>query len=125
MARVLRSTEAMMIFVLVHGAWHGAWCWERVVPQLETRGGRVIAPDLPGMGKDKTPLSKISLALWADFVADVITNQSEPVVLVGHSRGGIVISEAAERVPERIAMLVYLAAFLVPHGTSMWAMMQR
>jgi pimeloyl-ACP methyl ester carboxylesterase len=114
----------MAIFVLVHGAWHGAWCWERVVPLLEQRGHRVLAPDLPGMGQDSTPLSAVTLDVWARFVADLVGRQAEPVILVGHSRGGVVISQAAEFVPDRVAALVYLSAFLVPNGGSLWSTMQ-
>ncbi|WP_336961587.1 alpha/beta fold hydrolase [Sphingobium aquiterrae] len=106
----------MATYVLVHGAWHGAWAWERIVPLLEAAGHRVIAPDLKGMGADDTPLEHVSLALWADQVADILRAQAEPVILAGHSRGGIVISEAAERVPEKVATLVYVAAFLIPDG---------
>jgi pimeloyl-ACP methyl ester carboxylesterase len=106
-------------FVLVSGAWHAGWCWERIVPLLEARGHRVLAPDLLGMGDDPTPLTEVTLARWADQVADLIRDEHEPVVLVGHSRGGIVISEVAERVPERIRTLVYLAAFLVPSGETL------
>jgi len=106
----------MATFVLVSGSWHAAWCWERVVPLLEARGARVIAPDLLGMGPDPTPLAEVSLAAWADQVADIIRAQPEPVILVGHSRGGIVISEVAERVPDHIARLVYLAAPVIGDG---------
>lgn len=115
----------MSIFVLVHGAWHGAWCWERVVPLLESHGHRVIAPDLPGMGDDRTPLGEVTLELWAQFVAALVRQQPEPVVLVGHSRGGIVVSQAAEYVPDRIQTLVYLAAFLVPDGRTLLDTMRR
>jgi pimeloyl-ACP methyl ester carboxylesterase len=115
----------MSTFVLVHGAWHGAWCWERVVPLLESHGHRVIAPDLPGMGDDRTPLSEVTLQLWARFVADLIQQQDEPVILVGHSRGGIVVSQAAEYVPDRIGTLIYLAAFLVPDGRTLHDTMRR
>ena len=111
----------MASFVLVSGAWHAAWCWERVVPLLEARGHRALAPDLLGMGPDRTPLAEVRLARWADQVAEVVRGAGEPVVLVGHSRGGIVISEAAERAPERIRKLVYLAAFLLPDGVSLAA----
>jgi pimeloyl-ACP methyl ester carboxylesterase len=114
----------MAVFVLVHGAWHGAWCWERVAPLLERRRHRVLAPDLPGMAQDPTPLPAVTLDLWARFVADLVGRQSEPVILVGHSRGGVVISQAAELVPNRIAVLVYLTAFLVPNGASLWSTMQ-
>jgi pimeloyl-ACP methyl ester carboxylesterase len=108
----------MATFVLVSGAWHAGWCWERVVPLLEAAGHRALAPDLLAMGGDTTPIADVTLALWADQIAGLITAQPEPVILVGHSRGGIVISEAAERVPDRIACLVYLTALLIPSGES-------
>ena len=111
----------MATFVLVSGSWHAAWCWEWLTPLLEAGGHRVLAPDLAGMGRDPTPRAQVTLALWADQIADLIRAASEPVILVGHSRGGIVISEAAERVPDRIRKLVYLAAVLVPDGTSVAA----
>jgi pimeloyl-ACP methyl ester carboxylesterase len=106
-------------FVLVHGAWHGAWCWKKLTPLLEAAGHRVIAPDLPSMGADVTPPAVITLDYWARFVADVIESQPEPVFLVAHSRGGIVASQAAELVPARIRHLVYLCAYLLPAGTSL------
>lgn len=115
----------MSTFVLVHGAWHGAWCWERVVPLLEAHGHSVIAPDLPGMGNDRTPLGAVTLEVWARFVAAIVRQQAEPVILVGHSRGGIVVSQAAEYVPDRIRTLVYLAAFLVPGGRTLLDTMRR
>ena len=115
----------MATFVLVHGAWHGAWCWEEIRPLLDARGHRVIAPDLPGMGSDTTPLAKITLASWARWVADLVAAQPEPVVLVGHSRGGVVVSQAADLIPDRVAILVYLTAFLVPDGSSMIATRER
>jgi len=115
----------MSTFVLVHGAWHGAWCWERVVPLLESHGHRVIAPDLPGMGSDGSSLSEVTLEMWARFVAALVRQQPEPVVLVGHSRGGIVVSQAAEYVPDHIRTLVYLAAFLVPDGRTLLDTMRR
>jgi pimeloyl-ACP methyl ester carboxylesterase len=95
-----------------------------LTPLLVRRGKHVVALDLPGMGNDKTALSGITLDLWAHFVADLVERQSEPVVLVGHSRGGIVISQASEHIPDRITALVYLTAFLVPNGGSLWSTMQ-
>jgi pimeloyl-ACP methyl ester carboxylesterase len=106
---------------LVHGAWHGSWCWEKVVPLLEARGHRVLAPDLPGHGADRTPIAQVSLDAYAKRVCDLIDREPEPVVLVGHSMGGIVITAAAERIPERIRMLVYLTAFLLADGESLFA----
>jgi pimeloyl-ACP methyl ester carboxylesterase len=109
----------MATFILVHGAWHGGWCWEKLVPILEARGHRALAPDLAGMGADHRPTGDDVLATWADDIAALASAQSEKVVLVGHSRGGIVISEVAERVPDRIRLLVYLTAFMLPSGESL------
>jgi len=108
----------MTIFVLVHGACHGSWCWQRVIPLLTTAGHRVIAPDLPGMGTDHTALSTVSISSWAHFIADLLEQQSEPVILVGHSRAGAVISQAAEYAPQMLRCLVYLTAYLIPDGTA-------
>jgi pimeloyl-ACP methyl ester carboxylesterase len=109
----------MATFVLVHGAWHGGWCWHKVVPLLEAKGHRVLAPDLQGLGDDHTSLADLSLAAWADSIAAKIRAAGEPVILVGHSRGGIVISEVAERIPEHISSLVYLTAFIVQDGEAL------
>ncbi len=105
--------------VLIHGAWHGAWCWHKLIPLLEARGRRVVAPDLPSMGADATPPGSVTLDSWARFVANVVAHEAEPVMLVGHSRAGIVISQAAELVPDHIARLVYLSAYLLPAGETL------
>ncbi len=109
----------MSYYVLVHGSWHGSWCWEKVVPILREAGHEVVAPDLPGHGEDETPAAEVTLAAYAERVCDILDEQPEPVVLVGHSMGGIVTSEAAERRPEKIRMLVYLTAYLLPNGRSL------
>lgn len=104
----------MATSVLVHGGCHGAWCWELVVPLLEASGHQVIARDLPGSGEDLTPPEEVTQSLCAEYVAGIIREADVPVVLVGHSLGGSVISETAELVPELIAGLIYLSASLVP-----------
>lgn len=114
------SKEATSTFVLIAGAWHGAWCWERVAPLLAAAGHRVLAPDLLGMGQDPTPLAGVTLTSWVDQIARVIEQEADPVVLVGHSRGGSVISEVAERIPDRIATLVYVSGSLIPAGESIF-----
>ena len=106
----------MSTFILVHGAWHGGWCWQRIVTRLEKAGHTVHAPDLQGLGQDQTPIGKVSLAAWTRQITDLIDQCKEPVVLVGHSRGGLVISEVAEQRPECIRTLVYLTAFLLKSG---------
>jgi len=108
----------MARFVLVAGAWHGAWCWEFVVPLLEAMGHRAEPAELPGMGADRTSFDALDLGAWAQSVADVIEVGPEPAIIVGHSRGGIVISQAAELVPDRIRLSIYLTAILMKNGES-------
>jgi pimeloyl-ACP methyl ester carboxylesterase len=108
----------MSVFVLVHGAWYGAWCWNKVIPILEHSGHTTIAPDMPAHGKDQTPITEITLDLYAEKICSVVNQASESVILVGHSFGGISISQAAEYCPANIKCLVYLAAFLLPSGMS-------
>jgi pimeloyl-ACP methyl ester carboxylesterase len=107
----------MATFVLVHGAFHGGWCWYKVAALLEGRGHRVLAPDLPGHGRNAR--GPATLAGYVDYVAEILRRQSEPVVLVGHSMSGAVITGAAEAWPDAVQQLVYLTAFLGPNGVSM------
>jgi pimeloyl-ACP methyl ester carboxylesterase len=106
----------MSTFVLVHGAWHGAWCWYKVVPLLRRRGHTVMTLDLPAHGIDKRPLSEGTLPNYAAGVCAALDDCREPVVLVGHSMGGAVISQAAEWRPQKVVRLVYVAAFLLSPG---------
>ncbi len=109
----------MSTFVLVHGSWHGAWCWYKVIPLLEAAGHRVVALDLPGLGTSKITPAQVTLDMWIDHVCDELDRHAQPVVLVGHSRGGLLISGAAERRPDKISRLIYLTAFLLPDGGTM------
>jgi pimeloyl-ACP methyl ester carboxylesterase len=109
----------MASFAFLHGAFHAAWNWYRVLPLLQSSGHQGIALDVPGHGRDETPPRKVTLNRCVDALGDAIRHLDDKVVLVAHSRNGIVISQAAERFPERIAGLVYLAAYLVPNGRSL------
>lgn len=102
-------------FMLVHGAWNGAWVWEEVEMRLEERGATVRTVTLPGHADDATPVSETSLAAYVDAVLAEIPSGA-PVTLVGHSFGGVVISLTAERAPERVKRLVYVGAFLPENG---------
>lgn len=102
--------------ILVHGAWHSAASWHKLSPALERLGFRVVAPDLPGHGGNPRPDAEVTLAAYADAVVGTLNALDGPAILVGHSMGGAVISQAAERQPERIAGLIYLSAFLLPDG---------
>ncbi len=113
-------------FLLVHPAWHGAWCWQKVVPLLEAKGHKVVVFDLPGHGKDQTPPEQVTLQDCVRKVVGMAKAQPEAVVLVGHSSGGIVISQAAELLgPQKVAKLVYLDAFLPKNGESLIAVVQK
>ncbi len=107
-------------FVLVHGAWHGAWCWEKVTPLLSEMGHEAHTLDLPGLGKDPTPISEISLDSYVNAVREMILSINDPVILVGHSMGGLIITQTAEFVPDRIQALGYLAAFSPRNGESLF-----
>ena len=106
----------MRTIVLVHGAWHGAWCWAKQQAELGRRGLTSLAVDLPGHGASTLPLGD----LYGDaaHVAEVLTNIQGEVVLVGHSYGGAVITEAAAAAPN-VTHLVYLTAFCVDEGQSL------
>ncbi len=106
----------MKTFILIHGSWHSSWNWHRVIPILEKHGHRAIAIDLPGMGRDKTPISEVKMKSTVEKICKLIDSIEGKVILVGHSKNGIMISQAAEYRPDKIGKLVYLAAYLIPGG---------
>lgn len=127
-------------FVLVHGAWHGAWCYERIIPLLAAKGHVAVARDLPAHGLNAkfpaayftrplnpaafgTEPSPVAATKLDDYVASILATVDEvralgfdKVILVGHSMGGVAITAAAERAPEKIAAIVYLTAFMPQSG---------
>ncbi len=105
-------------FVLLHGAFHGGWCWERVAGRLRARGHRVTTPTQTGLGERRHLISRgITLATFIDDLVNHLRYEDlADIVLVGHSFGGNAISGAAERSPERIAELVYLDALVIEGG---------
>jgi pimeloyl-ACP methyl ester carboxylesterase len=109
----------MARFVLVHGAFGGAWCWEPVTGPLEAAGHAVETLDLPGCGADQTPVEAVTLASCAKRVCDVLVSGTEPAILVGHSMGGVVVTQAASDCPGHVASLVFVAAFMPADGQSL------
>jgi len=106
-------------FVLVHGSWHGSWCWDKLTPLLLAQGHQVTALDLPGRGTNPADLSKVTADDYVRTVTDVLDQSTKPVILVGHSMGGGIISLAAETRFDKIKTLVYLTAFLLTDGQAM------
>jgi pimeloyl-ACP methyl ester carboxylesterase len=119
-AATSRWRMSMSTYVLVHGGWAGSWVWERVAPMLAAEGHNVIAVDLPAHGSDPTPLEAVTLDTYVDRVAAVLRNRVEPVILVGHSSGGVVVTQLAEQCPERLLSAVFISAFVPADGQTLF-----
>jgi len=109
----------MARLIFVHGAFAGAWKWARVVEPLEAAGHTAEALDLPGSGEDRTPVGEVTLDAYVDSVAAQLDGRPEPAVLVASSMGGVVCTETAARHPEKVAGIVYVAAFVPRDGQSL------
>ena len=111
----------MATFVLVHGAWHGAWCWQKVIPFLEAAGHEVYAPTLTGLAERASELSPdVGLDTHIQDIVGLLEEKNlHGVILVGHSYGAMVITGAVDQVPERVAHLVYLDTFVPRDGESL------
>jgi pimeloyl-ACP methyl ester carboxylesterase len=108
----------MARIVLVHGAFGGAWCWERVTGPLERAGHTVETLDLPGAGDDRTPAEGVTLEACAARVCEVL-DRGGPAMLVGHSMGGVVVTQAASQRPALVSSLVFVSAFMPRNGQSL------
>jgi pimeloyl-ACP methyl ester carboxylesterase len=109
-------------FVLVHGAWHGAWCWKRILPALWAAGHRAFAVSLSGVG-ERAHLGPAGITLDThiqDVAAVIEAEELQQCILVGHSYAGMVITGVADRLHERIGQLVYLDA-VVPWPGDAWS----
>ncbi len=106
-------------FVLVHGAWQAPYAWQKVKQQLESKGQKVIVVELPAHGSDQTSPAQVSIDSYSQKVIDAINTTEGKVILVGHSMGGIVVSEVAEKIPSKIQKLIYVGAFVPANGQSL------
>ncbi len=104
-------------FVLVHGAWHGGWCWDGVIETLRERGSTAQALTLPGHHPEEKRAG-ITMANYVEAINAALINQKQPAVLVGHSSAGFLLQQAAPRTPDKIDQLVFLNAFVLPEGKS-------
>ncbi|MDH3327118.1 MAG: alpha/beta fold hydrolase [Gammaproteobacteria bacterium] len=107
-----------MNYILVHGAWHGGWCWERVRVELEATGNKVYTPTLTGLGEQAHLLSKeVGLETHVGDILDLIESENlNDVILVGHSYAGIIVTLLTERVPKKLARIIYLDAIVPRSG---------
>jgi len=118
------ATTATHTFVLVHGAWHGGWCWRRVSDLLERQGHKVFTPTLTGLGERSHLLrAGINVSTHVTDVANVLKWEGlSNVVLCGHSYGGLVVSGVAEQMSSAIGSIVFLDAFVPENSDSMAAL---
>jgi pimeloyl-ACP methyl ester carboxylesterase len=114
------TEKSGLTFILVHGAWHGGWCWKKVVPLLRAAGHHVVALTLTGLGERAHLISpNIGLTTHVEDVVNTLEMEDlTDVILVGHSYGGLVISGVAARAASRIRRLVYLDALVAERGQS-------
>jgi pimeloyl-ACP methyl ester carboxylesterase len=112
----------MTDYVLIHGAWHGSWCWARVRRLLAAGAHRVFTPTLTGVGERSHLLSRdVGLDTHVADVANLmIWENLREIVLVGHSYGGVVVRQVADRMPDRIRSLIYLDAFVPENGKTLF-----
>jgi pimeloyl-ACP methyl ester carboxylesterase len=109
----------MARFVLVHGAFAGAWIWGPLTERLQAAGHVVQAFDLPGLGDDRSPTAEVTLDRCATRLCEVLATSPEPAIVVGNSMGGVIATQGAARCPERVSGLVYVAAFVPRDGQSL------
>lgn len=120
------ATFSPKTYILIHGANDGAWVWKKVVPLLQAQGHTVQAIDLPGHGHDQTPVEKVTFEDYVKKVVDVANAQPGPVVLLGHSSGGMTIAQAAERLgANKAAKLIFLDGFLPKNGESAFSLAEK
>ncbi|MCD7052841.1 alpha/beta fold hydrolase [Rhodococcus sp. BH2-1] len=108
----------MAQFFLIHGASHGAWCWERVIAALEARGHTAVATDQPGLGADTTPQADVTWDMTVEKLSNDLNNLQGEVIIVAHSMGGTLAAQLTELHPAKVRATVYLAATLPRDGES-------
>lgn len=120
-----QASPAQKTYVLLHGAWHGAWCWQRVTPVLQAAGHKVYTPTQTGLGERSHLLNaSVNLETFAqDLINVLLWEDLHDIVLVGHSFAGNAITAAADRMPERIRHVVYLDALIPESGKSVFSLL--
>ena len=102
--------------VLIHGAWQGSWVWSSLIPHLKLKGFCCHPVDMPGNGHNDTKPQDVSMEIYMTYLRGVLDGVGKPVILIGHSSGGIIASQLAELESKRVAGIVYLAGMMLPSG---------
>lgn len=108
-----------MHYLLIHGAWQGSWCFEPLTKILKKEGHTISCVDLPGNGKDKTPVSSVTYQMYEDFIKEELFKFKEPVTVVAHSMSGIFTAPLLDRYPEKFKHLYLIAAYVAQNGKSL------
>lgn len=114
----------MKNILFIHGAWGGAWEFQEFTDGLNRRGHHAIAIDLPGHGRNQRPISEVTMDAYVKHVIEATNAFEGTIVLIGHSLAGSIVSQVAERIPEKIERLIYVAATLPQSGESVLGLME-
>ncbi len=120
-----QTMSSPQTFIFLHGAWQASWCWKRVADPLMAAGHRVITPDLPGHGMRMQPTHTVTFQDYVTAIIELVEQQAEPVTLIGHSMAGLIISQVAEHVPNRIKELVFIAAYIPEDNQSLFSIAEK
>jgi pimeloyl-ACP methyl ester carboxylesterase len=115
----------MASYILIHGAWHGGWCWEKVAGLLRAQGHEVQVPDLPGHGDNAKPFAEVKLQDYLDGVMAVVKTCTHPPILVGHSFAGMLLTSLAANFPGQFSRLIYVAAYVPYSGDSLLSLSEK
>jgi pimeloyl-ACP methyl ester carboxylesterase len=116
---IINPNKADPLVIMIHGSWHWGGCFQHLANSIALKGHRVACPDLKSHGYDNTPVEQLrSMAEYVEPVERILLRSGTPVVLVGHSMGGVTASYLAQRFPEKVGLAVYIAGFMTPAGRS-------
>ena len=112
----MKSDNGCRDILLIHGAWQGSWAWSALIPHLEAKGYFCHPVDMPGNGHNPTKPKDVSMEMYMAYLRGVLEGIGKPVVVIGHSSGGIISSQLAELEPKRVFGIVYIAGMMLPSG---------
>lgn len=115
----------MASYILIHGAWHGSWSWNKMAPLLRAQGHQVFAPDLPGHGENTKLHADVKLIDYLDCIMSYVPKCDESPVLVGHSFAGIIMTQLAANYPGQFKKLIYVAAYVPFSGDSLLSLSKK